>query len=67
MTVYVVAPRIGYPIKGIFVTPSAACEYQCMFPRCNVFEVDLNQLYVGSRLSGESVLKTPDDRKYILK
>lgn len=67
MTVYVVAPRIGYPIKGIFVTPSAAYEYQCMFPRCNVFEVDLKQLYVGSRLSGESVLKAPDDRKYILK
>lgn len=67
MTVYVVAPRIGYPIKGIFVTPSAACEYQCMFPRCNIFVVDLNQLYVGSRLSGESVLKTPDDRKYIFK
>ena len=67
MLVYVVAPRIGYPIKGIFVTSSAAFYYQSLFPRCNVFEVDLNQLYVGSRLSGESVLKTPDDKKYILK
>lgn len=67
MIVYVVAPRIGYPIKGIFVTPSAAYDYQLLYPRCNVFEVELNQLYVGSRMSGESVLKTPDDKKYILK
>lgn len=67
ITCYVVAPRIGYPIKGIFFLRSIAFDFAERYPKSCVFEVEYSQLYYGSRLSGENVIKCPDDIKYILK